>query len=402
MSALYIHIPFCVSKCDYCDFFSVPCKMGKIPESYVLALCAELEWRFKNFNSEKIETVFIGGGTPSLLSEEDFKKIFTVLKNQGFAENPEITVELNPADITQNLLKTLENVGVNRISVGIQSLNDDVLKFVNRRSRASDIFTALDLIKNNWNGIFSADLISGLPFQTEESFISDLKFLLAQNITHISVYSLVVEDETPLGKKINSGKIDYNFDFADKIWLKAKSFLEKNGFIQYEVSNFYKKNGGSPCRHNLFYWNLKDYIGAGSGGTGSVFGKNGFRYTNTKNIAEYINFWSNPENHLKINPDLSYLEKNISLPVEFENLSLKNQIFESFMMGLRKTNGLSLTDLQNRFDFKISRELNELFFKWEQKNLARKKIVNGEEYFFLTKKGLLFENRFLEELLDIL
>lgn len=402
MSALYIHIPYCVSKCDYCDFFSIPCKNKQIPEEYINSLCNEINFRFCNLKKEKIETVFIGGGTPSLLKPEQFDKIFNELNKIGFVENPEITVELNPCDITENLLKNLEKNGVNRLSVGIQTFDDTILKSVHRRSSLNDIENALNLIKKEWKNFLSCDLITSFPGQTENSVLTDLKKILQYSPEHISVYSLVVEEETPLGKRINSSDSEYDFDEADRIWISAKNYLEKSGYVQYEISNFYKKKSGNPCKHNLFYWNLLDYVGVGAGGTGSVFGKNGFRYTNSKNLAEYINFWNNSENAKKIDKNLSYKEKNKFLPLEFEELTVQNQVFEFFMMGLRKNSGICLEDLKNRFDFELSEKINSLFSKWISKNYAEKIKVDEKTFFRLTKQGILFENTFLEELLDFL
>ena len=232
MSSVYIHIPYCISKCDYCDFFSVPCSKNLVPDEYVSSLCFEIEF-FKDLISP-IETLYIGGGTPSLLSKKQLESVFCALNKAGFEKNPEITYELNPSDVTEDYLLSLE------------------------------------IVQKTWKKSFSVDLISSLPFESEEEFLSSLKELLFYNPSHISLYSLCVEEETVLGKKINSGKIKYDFDLSDKIWLSGKDFLVENGFVHYEVSNFYRKENGFPCRHNLSYWSLKDYFGFGSGATGSI------------------------------------------------------------------------------------------------------------------------------------
>ena len=230
--ALYIHIPFCISKCSYCDFFSITeCGEEKL-EKYIDSLCKEIDFRLHGFDYTNmngvsgrdgvIKSIYIGGGTPSLLKEKHFEKIFNTVKRLCtplVVNDCEITVELNPDDVSVELMRALWKIGVNRISVGMQSMNDEVLKNVRRRAGRKENLEALKIISKEWKGIFSLDLISALPLETMESFEKGLKEVIQYNPHHISLYSLTIEEETPLGKQLADGLIDYDFDFADKMWL---------------------------------------------------------------------------------------------------------------------------------------------------------------------------------------
>ena len=207
-SSLYIHIPFCISKCAYCDFFSKP--QGKknnandssvIPDNYVSSLCNEILFRLNQNQVIELNTIYIGGGTPSLLSKNQFEKIFDTIKSAvKLAPICEITVEMNPDDVTKDLLEVLYSCGVNRISCGIQSMNDSALKKACRRANASINKYALKLLSENWKGDISVDLISGLPGDDEKTLLASLNEVCELNPSHISLYSLTIEDETLFGK----------------------------------------------------------------------------------------------------------------------------------------------------------------------------------------------------------
>ena len=428
--ALYIHIPFCLSKCSYCDFFSIPVsetatvsvaentpatKSASCLEKYVDALCNEITFRLNDIDKANLKTVYIGGGTPSLLSKSQFSKIFGAIKDfcREDISNCEITVELNPDDICAELLETLASNGVNRISVGIQSMNDSVLKNVKRRAGREENLKALDCICKNWKGRFSVDSISALPLETVDSFEEGLKEVISFNPDHISLYSLTIEEETPLGKQLSSGQIDYDFDFADEMWLSGRELLEKNGYIQYEVSNFARE--GFECKHNLFYWKHKPYIGCGSGGTGTVYNKDGsgFRWTNTVDIEKYIGFWEKEgtldqlELPQKSTWDLvlstqTGTRKQIQLPQLEEVVELEASKYEFFMMGLRKASGITEVEYKDAFGNALPEKFLRLAEKWEKEGLFE--IYSKQEYgqtvkcFRMNRDGLLFLNRFLSEL----
>ena len=389
--SLYIHIPFCNSKCSYCDFFSVPGKSENYIDSYISALKNEILFRIRQFDILKLKTVYIGGGTPSLLSVTQLKQISGILKPY-IDEKTEFTIEMNPEDVTEEKIAGFSSCNVNRISIGIQAFSDSVLKNVNRRSNSEKNEEALRILSEKFNGEISADLICALPFQSEENFLQGLNHLLSYRVSHVSVYSLTFEEDTPLFKLLENGKIDYDFDKADDLWIKGRDFLIKNGFEHYEVSNFYKKASGKACHHNMTYWRLENYAGCGSGGTGSFYGEKSFRYTNTKDIKRYITFWSSEESNSSGNKNHEDFE-------EVESLSEDIIAFEFFMMGLRTKTGVNLSDFDKRFNLSVPEKYKAVMEKWISNKKAFCYYAGGNRYFALNENGLLFLNQFLQEIL---
>ena len=387
--SLYFHIPFCLSKCDYCDFFSIKCA-GNITDEYVDALCTELRKRMSGLEKEKgepllVNTIYIGGGTPSLLSRQQFKTLTNQIFNYNVSQDYEFTVEVNPDDVTQELLQVLEECGVNRISCGVQSFSQTVLKSVHRRADLAQIQAAMDLITHFWKGKISVDLICGLPGETEQSMHSGLEKLCSYRnindnpVNHISFYSLSVEENTPLYKRISSGQTDYDFDFSDKLWLKGRDFLLSKGYEQYEVSNFCIKD--NECRHNMVYWESKDYLGIGSGATGTLHNKDGsaVRYTGTTDIKAYI--------------------KDPAGTGTQEKIDIKTAQFEFFMMGLRTAKGVDRLRFKKIFGTDFPKKTLEIIAQWQQKGLMTVKKYPSSELYSLTKEGILFLNSFLEQII---
>lgn len=391
-TSLYIHIPFCRSKCSYCDFFSVPCGNQNVPDEYIASLCNEIKIRKTERSADSLETVYIGGGTPSILTEGQLFRIMNEVFSGLRKEPEEITVEANPDDISKDFLDALASCGVTRISCGIQTFNASALKNVKRRGTDKVSRSAAELIKTYWKGIFSADLISGLPGESEKSFLRTLDELLRFKPEHISMYSLTLEEETPLGKSFYDGTLEYDFDMADKIWIAGRNFLIEKGYGHYEVSNFCLP--GFECKHNLAYWNQDDYIGCGAGGTGTFYGKNALRFTNTSELKKYISFWKD-----------SVSTENA--PGSAERLSGKTQAFEFFMMGLRTLRGISREEYERRFSAGIPEKISAVFKRWTEKGLCREKLSPSsvarrgapEHFYSMTEEGILFLNRFLEEIL---
>ncbi len=375
-SSLYIHIPFCISKCAYCDFFSKPYEA--VPDSYIDALCNEIDLRISEYNIKKLKTIYIGGGTPSLLNENQLKKIFSKIKSSvELAFDVEITIEVNPDDVTETLLRALFDCGVTRISCGIQSMNDAVLKKACRRADVQTNKNAMEIISQKWKGEVSYDLISGLPGESEESLIAGLNELCLYKPDHISLYSLTIEENTPFGKQLAAGNLDYDFDYADKLWLAGRDFIEAHGYKWYEVSNFCLP--GKECRHNLVYWNHGNYIGCGSGACGTVYKPDGtgFRWTNNSDIDEYIKV------------------QNGQPPQRSENIELETSQFEFFMMGLRKTIGISEKEYKETFACDLPEKFLLLFNAWKEKGLC---TLTKDGRYAMSREGMLFLNRFLEEL----
>lgn len=383
INSLYIHIPFCLSKCKYCDFFSIADKKynNSVPENYIKALCNELIFRLNQYKPNDLKTIYIGGGTPSLLTNEQLSEILdTVNKFVHINNFSEITIEINPDDVTEDLLKTYKDCGITRISMGIQSMNEETLDFAGRRASRKINLQALELIKKYWTGELSVDLISALPKENTDSFIKGLTEVVKFSPHHISLYSLTIEDETPFGKMYNSDQLEYDWDFADDMWLKGRTFLTQNGYFQYEVSNFSKQN--KECKHNLTYWNHENYIGVGSGGTGTVYP---YRWTNKPDVEEYIKYWLKGD-----------VEKE--KPEIIEEIDLKTEEIEFFMMGLRKLSGINASEYFKYFKENIPEKIIILFSEWQNKGFAQISNLKNDVNYRLNNEGILFLNKFLEEI----
>lgn len=360
----------------------------QIPDLYVDALCREIIFRNGEKLDENWKSVYIGGGTPSLLNDRQLEKIMSAVKKcRKIALETEVTIELNPDDITEQLLQILEKNGINRISVGIQSLNEKALEFSGRRASLNQNVSALECISKNWRHRFSADLICGLPYETEASFLHGMEKLLSYRPDHISMYSLTFEDETPFGKLLESGKLEYDFDFSDDLWLKGRQFLFKNGFSQYEVSNFSLNHCESI--HNLTYWQHASYCGAGSGGAGTVYNGDGsgFRWSNTIDIKKYSDFW---------NKVSEIDDKN--LPCECEEIDIQTSKYEFFMMGLRALNGVKEKDYYRIFNEPFPESFVKLARQWQKDGLCIVSGTAGDFSISLGTEGILFLNKFLQQL----
>ena len=385
--SLYIHIPFCKSKCEYCDFFSVPCGNKCIPDEYVDALVQELDFRIKLYKVHRFSTVYIGGGTPSLLKPIQLEKIMKKVLSLGIPS--EITMEVNPEDVTEELLVAMNDLGINRISCGIQALNDEVLQSVKRRGCVESVFNKIELIKKSWNGIFSVDIISALPNQSKSDFLDGLKKIVSFEPEHISMYALTIEESTPLGKKLQKGQLSYDFEAADEMWIAGRDFLINSGYVHYEVSNFAKK--GFDCEHNMAYWKLKNYIGIGAGAVGTIYSDRTVRWSNSTKLDSYISFWNKNLSDIKID-ELCNIQS-------VENIDFNIQVFEYFMMGLRTSYGICKEEFEARFNIPIPEKFIKIFNEWEEKQMCQKKVSFNKTYYSLNSSGLLLLNEFLTELI---
>ncbi|MBR6913180.1 MAG: radical SAM family heme chaperone HemW [Treponema sp.] len=408
-TSLYIHIPFCRKKCDYCDFYSIPSSKRKVDgkslendltDSYVEAVLNEVAFYAELYGISSWKTVYVGGGTPSLLSASQLARLFSGIKEIApFSCGYEATVEMNPDDVRDDFIAACKNFGVNRLSLGIQALDDNALGSVHRGCSAFAALKAIEYLDSSWNGRLSVDFIAGLPNQTYASFKNQFEKVFAlKKIDHISLYTLTIEENTPLGKKIDSGKLDFSFERADKMWLIGRNILEKNGFMQYEVSNFSKP--GFESMHNSTYWKLENYIGCGVGASGTWYGKNldddfACRWTNTLSVPAYVDFWNDLQDK---NED--------SLLRSCEIIDRKTLEFEFLMMGFRMRKGVYAEDFEKRFgksilDFENSscRKFADIFSEWKKNRLASTKKDSSGERYFLNRRGILLLNMFLEELL---
>ena len=294
---LYIHIPFCKSKCFYCDFKSFPCSEDYAIFDYLNGLNREIELAGKVYGDRKITSIYFGGGTPSLLTKEQFESVFSTIKNSfNIPENIEITVECNPESVDEDKLTFFSSQGVNRISLGVQSLDDRNLKAIGRVHNSKTAFEKIDLVKKHFDNL-SVDFIVGLPYDNNK-VIEDEINAVVDKVEHISVYMLSVEKGTPLEKLVESGKVVVlDADQQIDLFEEACSVLERAGFERYEVSNFAKN--GHYSNHNNGYWLREEYLGLGLSASsllkdeildenGSVLSVTERRLKNTNDFENYL------------------------------------------------------------------------------------------------------------------
>lgn len=393
--SLYVHVPFCRQKCDYCDFFSIPSNRASCvcpDEEYVRSLLNEIRFYVKKYSVSRWKTVYIGGGTPSQLGAKLLFELVSGIKSAVSDKTAdEFTVEMNPEDLTEDILDSAQKAGVDRISTGIQALDQKALDSVNRHCPLQTAISSLELLQKKWKKKLSVDFIAGLPGQTYSSFKKQFETVFNfKNIDHISLYSLTLEENTPLYKKIESGKIKWSQQKTDRMWILGRKILKENGFIQYEVSNFARP--GAESLHNKVYWHLENYIGCGSGACGSVYGEVSERWTNTCSIKNYENFW------LDFNPE-SEIPESIR---QVEKIDLQTQEFEWLMMGFRLLEGVCSEEFKKRFGKSLEERIgvkDGLFFEWSKKHLARSYKKDGKTFYALNERGLMLLNLFLESLL---
>ncbi|MDY3707623.1 MAG: radical SAM family heme chaperone HemW [Treponema berlinense] len=393
--SLYVHVPFCRQKCDYCDFFSIPSNRASCvcpDEEYVRSVLNEIRFYVKKYSVSRWKTVYIGGGTPSQLGAKLLFELVSGIKSAVSDKTAdEFTVEMNPEDLTEDILDSAQKAGVDRISTGIQALDQKALDSVNRHCPLQTAISSLELLQKKWKKKLSVDFIAGIPGQTCSSFKKQFETVFNfKNIDHISLYSLTLEENTPLYKKIESGKIKWSQQKTDRMWILGRKILKENGFIQYEVSNFART--GAESLHNKVYWHLENYIGCGSGACGSVYGEVSERWTNTCSIKNYENFW------LDFNPE-SEIPESIR---QVEKIDLQTQEFEWIMMGFRLLEGVCSEEFKKRFGKSLEERIgvkDGLFFEWSKKHLARSYKKDGKTFYALNERGLMLLNLFLESLL---
>ena len=373
-TAIYIHIPFCEHKCIYCDFYSIITKDNIT--SFLQALKKEINHYTEKHSSNRIiKSIFFGGGTPSLMTPAYISEIIELVKKRfEVSADVEITLETNPGTVEQTKLKEFYEIGINRLSIGIQSFDENELKFL---TRIHDKQTAIDtVVKAQEVGFenISIDLIFNLPGQTKERWHNNLKTALTLPITHISAYSLILERGTILNKMVLDGKVKIqDADYDADLYEMTIDFLTQNGFDQYEVSNF--ANKGYECRHNNAYWHYKDYFGFGPSAHSFIDGR---RYWNFSSLKKYI---------------AEIDEKHFAV-AGFETPKIEQQLNEYVMLALR-SNGIKLDEMQILFGSEWLNEKNPYFTKLEYvKHLTRK---NG--IIRLTKSGYAVCDEIIKNLL---
>ncbi len=352
MKACYVHVPFCKDICAYCDF--TRCRYHKgLADKWLKRITEEISQKLKN---SSLETLYIGGGTPTALSYHQLQMLLESLAPYR-KEVKEYTIEANIESLDADRIRLLRAHGVNRISLGVQSLQPILLEYIHRHHRKNDVIKCLDLLHENGMDNISIDLIYGLPKQTFAMWQQDLKEIAEHfSITHISLYALTIEEHSQFGR---DGVRNIDSDIEADMYAYAIETLEKNGFYQYEISNFSKK--GFESKHNQMYWKYEDFCGIGCGASGK---ENHVRYDNTKNLHTYITEGSSA---------------NITV------LSKEDEMFEMLMMSLRMKKGVSLSAFYNRFH----ENLEEYYKNAMQKNIEKNLLVIEGDYLRTTKQGML-------------
>ena len=363
MKGIYIHIPFCEHKCKYCDFLSFPGNQQRNKERYVHALMREMEKRIDE-NWRKSDTIFIGGGTPSALDEEALEALLRALNRLVDMENVcEFTVECNPGTVNEEKLVLLKEGGVNRLSFGVQSFDDVLLKRIGRIHTAEQAKEAVRLAQKVGFTNINIDLMYGLPGQNEETWKKSVEEALALGVSHLSLYQLIIEEGTAIARELNRGVLPAVDEDGAAEWFDAQRvWLKEKGYAQYEISNY--ATSDKESKHNTLYWELDDYLGLGLGATSWERPE---RRNNTMDLASYVRA----------------LEAGEDAPHESEILTRDEQMAETVFMALRMNRGLSLEKFRTLYGEKLEVAYPEATKEAISKGWAR--ILDG--CFLLTDDG---------------
>ncbi|MBN2654503.1 MAG: radical SAM family heme chaperone HemW [Nitrospirae bacterium] len=370
--SLYIHIPFCLSKCNYCDFNSIPFKQ-QLADRYIHALITEIKNQSKD--APLINTVYIGGGTPTILDPSQIQKIIQKIRqNYNISDDAEISIEANPGTLDRTKLESFIISGINRISIGAQSFIDDELAFMGRRHTALIIDISVSYAREAGFTNISLDLIYGLPKQKVQQWKDNIAKAILLKPDHISTYELTVENGTPLAHDIINGKYTMpDEDDISEMYYCGIDALSAAGYIQYEISNFAKP--GYECRHNINYWNRGEYIGVGSGAHSFC---SGVRRSNTRDIKKYCEL----------------IETSSDAYEDQEIIDEKGALKEIIFLGLRKCEGIDLSVLPNEVSEKIKKAASDLVrsslvcFEDERMKLTQKGFILSSEVIVRVLSGI--------------
>ncbi|USK53812.1 radical SAM family heme chaperone HemW [Cytobacillus solani] len=375
IKAAYIHIPFCEHICHYCDFNKVFLK-GQPVDEYLESLEREIKMTLNETPTKHLETIFIGGGTPTALNEQQLEKLCQIIKTHlPYSDETEFTFEANPGDLSEEKLQILYHAGVNRISFGVQTFNEELLKRIGRVHRAKDVFQSIDSAKKTGFKNISIDLIYSLPGQTLSDFKETLETSFRLDIQHYSGYSLIIEPKTVFYNLMRKGQLlSPGEDVEAEMYEVLMEEMVKRGFEQYEISNFSKP--GCESKHNLTYWNNEWYYGFGAGAHSYV---NGSRISNHGPLKKYMDSVNDRS--------LPILEKHLVTKVE--------QMEEEMFLGLRKTAGVSILRFKEKFA-----ENPLSLFEIELKTLIERDLIQvTDQQICLTKKGRLLGNEVFQSFL---
>ena len=367
---LYVHIPFCVRKCQYCDFLSGPSD-EETKDRYIEALLKEIR-AAEHTEDYEIVSVFIGGGTPSALKAEAIASIMRTLQEQFFfCEDAEVTIEANPGTVDLEKLTIYRNVGINRLSLGLQSTDAEELKLLGRIHSYEEFLKSYEWAREAGFSNINIDLMFAIPGQTGEAWRQHLYQVAELNPEHISAYSLIIEEGTPFAEQ--------NLDLPDEdteyqMYEDTGEILERYGYRQYEISNYAKQ--GYMCRHNAGYWQRREYLGFGLGAS-SLYG--GMRFSNTHQMQEYLKESRNPD---QIRQDVTVLSRN-------------ERIEEFMFLGLRMTEGISEKKFEENFDVRLMDVYGDILQKYEETGF----MEHIETKWRLTRKGIHVSNHILADFL---
>lgn len=374
---IYIHIPFCVKKCNYCDFLSAPSTKEERQE-YIESLCKDIRSYGETAKAYRVISIFVGGGTPSILEAGQIEEIFCALRQTFYIEETaEITIEMNPGTVSQQKLKIYQKLGINRLSIGLQSVDDEELKMLGRIHTYEDFMNTYQLAREEHFRNINIDLISAIPGQTVESWRHTLRNVAKLNPEHVSAYSLIIEEGTPFyeiygedskeridRKEKNTGKL-YNInakklpdeDSERQMYQDTKQILEEYGYHRYEISNYAKR--GYECRHNLGYWNRTEYLGIGTG------------------AASLMNHtrWVQGETP--------------------EKLSIREEMEEYMFLGLRKIEGVS----KSRFETEFVTSMESIYGKVIREMTEKGLLETKGDFVRLTERGIDVSNYVMSEFL---
>lgn len=377
---LYVHIPYCAKKCSYCDFVSYPCRESTM-NAYVDALLREAAVRAEELDNPAIDTVFIGGGTPSLLPANLLEKLLVGLKSTfTVSHQAEFTCEANPGTLTEKWLNTAASNGINRLSMGMQCFQPELLQLLGRIHTYDDVVNSVCMCRNSGISNINIDLMFGIPTQTCPMWEKSLDAALDLNPTHLSCYSLILEDGTSMKALVDSGQLSLPSE-EDERWMYDYSIsrLAAAGFSQYEISNFAVT--GKECRHNIGYWTQVPYIGLGAAACSML----------TDCTGKYAYYRENNTNSLD-----DYIRNPVSSRTERENITFPDAQYEAMMVGLRLTAGVSETCFQDKYGISI----RERFGK-KLEILCKSGLMEYQDGFWkLSRSGLDLQNYVLTELMD--
>lgn len=393
---LYIHMPFCVRKCQYCDFLSFgtederlkdtgchPDRQHPVPDSYVEALCQEMCLHGQSdLGKRPVTSVFFGGGTPSLLSSDQLLMIMkTLLEQFNLSRNAEITMEANPGTLTPERLKRMHRYGINRLSIGLQSVNDKELQMLGRIHSFGAFRQCYLWAREAGFHNINVDLITAVPSQTVDSWKKTLETVTALKPEHISAYSLIIEEGTPFEKLYDEGKLDLpSEDDERQMYHYTRTALKKLGYERYEISNYAKE--GKACQHNIGYWRRRDYLGMGLGAA-SLLGDKRLKVTEDIDLYQSL-IMTGP---LKRFPEGFYIEE--------ETLDTQAMMEEFMFLGLRMTKGVSEKEFEKTFDQKIMAVYGSVI----NKHLAQGLLERRHGWIRLTEQGMDLANVVMSDFL---